>query len=103
MEDLKIKNMLKNPKLSPHISKAGWRMFRTIMTYKADMYGIQVQIAPWWFPSSKICSCCGHKKRKLGLDERMYICKKCGLEIDRDLNAAINLQWFNYNRIYLNQ
>jgi putative transposase len=98
MEDLKVSNMLKNPKLAPHISKACWRMFRDIMTYKATMYGIKVQIAPWWFPSSKNCSCCGHKKRKLGLDERVYRCKECGLEIDRDLNAAINLQWFNYDR-----
>ena len=98
MEDLKVKNMLKNPKLAPHISKACWRKFRDIMAYKAAMHGIQVQIAPWWFPSSKNCSCCGHKKRKLGLDERVYRCNECGLEIDRDLNAAINLQWFNYDR-----
>ena len=98
MEDLKVSNMLKNPKLAPHISKACWRKFRDIMTYKADKCGIHVQIAPWWFPSSKNCSCCGHKKRKLGLDERVYRCKECGLEIDRDLNAAINLQWFNYDR-----
>lgn len=99
MEDLRVSNMLKNSKLSPHIHKACWRMFRDIMTFKAMRYGIDVQIAPWWFPSSKNCCRCGHKKKKLGLDERVYRCKECGLEIDRDLNAAINLQWFNYNRI----
>ena len=103
MEDLKIKNMLKNPKLAPEIQKADWRKFRDIMEYKAKHNGIEFQLAPWWFPSSKICCRCKHKKKKLGLDERIYVCKKCGLEIDRDLNAAINLQWFNYNRIYLNQ
>ena len=99
MEDLKIKNMLKNPNLAPEIQKANWYKFRTIMEYKAKRNGIDFQLAPWWFPSSKTCCRCKHKKKKLGLDERIYVCKKCGLEIDRDLNAAINLQWFNYNRI----
>ena len=98
MEDLNIKKMLKNPTLSPYIQKACWRKFRDIMEHKGTHHGIVVKFAPTWFPSSKYCSNCGHLKRKFSLSDRMYVCKKCGLVIDRDVNAAINLQWFNYDR-----
>ena len=61
------------------------------MKYKCEKYGIEFIQADRWYPSSKTCSCCGNIKTKLSLSEREYICNKCGLKIDRDKNASINL------------
>ena len=61
------------------------------MKYKCEWLGIEFIQVDRFYPSSKICSCCGYIKKDLKLSDRIYKCEKCGLEIDRDLNASINL------------
>ena len=91
MESLKIKNMIKNRKLSKAISDVAWGDLTQKIKYKVDEnQGTFVQIGQF-FPSSKKCSKCGNVKEKLGLDERTYICSQCGLSLDRDVNAALNI------------
>jgi len=91
IEDLDVKNMLKNHCLALAISDVGWGEFRRQLDYKSLLHGNTVIVADKWFPSSKKCSGCGHVKETLLLSEREYVCEHCGLVIDRDLNAAINL------------
>lgn len=91
MEDLNVKGMMKNKHLSKAIQEQCLYRFITIMKYKCEKYGIEFIQADRWYPSSKTCSCCGNIKAKLSLSEREYICDKCGLKIDRDKNASINL------------
>ena len=95
MEDLNVSGMMKNKHLADKIMEQKWKTFRNIMTYKCDMYGIDIEFVPMFYPSSKTCSNCGHIKKDLKLSDRSYVCPECGLVIDRDLNAAINLA--NYN------
>jgi len=64
------------------------------LEYKCAWYGNNLIVANRFFPSSKLCSCCGNKKNDLKLKDRTYICDNCGLEIDRDLNASINLEQY---------
>lgn len=90
LEDLNLSGMVKNHKLAKAISDVGMGEFRRQLEYKAKWYGRQIIIVDRYFPSSKLCSRCGQVKEKLELSERVYTCD-CGLEIDRDLNAAINL------------
>lgn len=92
IEDLNVKGMLKNHKLARSISDCGFGMFRTMLDNKCKMYGKTLVIADRFFPSSKTCSKCGNKKDQLRLSERTYQCELCGFEMDRDLNAAINLE-----------
>lgn len=94
IEDLNVKGMVKNHKLARAISDCGFGMFRTMLENKCKMYGKTLVIADRFFPSSKTCSKCGNKKDELSLSERIYRCELCGFEIDRDLNAAINLEKF---------
>jgi len=89
LEDLAVKNMVKNRKLSRCISEQGWREFRAMLEYKAEWYGRELLIVDRFYPSSKTCSCCGRKK-KLSLDERAWTCE-CGATHDRDTNAAKNI------------
>ena len=91
METLSIKNMMKNRHLSKAIQKQGLYEFKRQMRYKCKLHGIKFVEADRFYASSKICSECGHKKVKLSLSERVYICEECGCIIDRDLNASINL------------
>lgn len=95
MEDLKVANMIKNRKLAKAISEASWRQFRNILEYKCNWYKRRLIFCNTYFASSKICSNCGHKKEDLKLSDRIYKCSNCNLEINRDVNAAINL--VNYN------
>ncbi|MBB5336698.1 RNA-guided endonuclease InsQ/TnpB family protein [Pectinatus brassicae] len=95
IETLNIKGMMKNKHLSKAISQQGLHRFKTYLQYKCEYYGIELVEADKWYPSSKLCSCCGNKKDKLSLSERTYICEKCGAVIDRDLNAAINLSRYS--------
>ena len=90
-ETLNVKGMLANHKLAKHISDAAWGEFFRQLCYKAQWYGCTLVVADRWFASSKTCSECGVVKTKLALSERLYICDACGLKIDRDVNAAINL------------
>ena len=100
LENLKVQNMLKNHKLAKSISDAGWYEFRRQVQYKSQIYDNDVVIADTFYASSKTCSNCGCKKKELKLSERLFVCDDCNFEIDRDLNAAINLSRLGHNRIY---
>ena len=91
IEDLNVFGMMKNKHLSKAIADSKWYEFRRQILYKAELYGIEVVLADRFYPSSKTCSCCGNYKKDLKLKDRIYICDECGLIIDRDINAAINL------------
>jgi putative transposase len=92
IENLKVKNMSKNKKLASAILDGGFFEFKRQLEYKKIWYGGKVIIADTFYPSSKLCSNCGNKKDNLKLSERKYICDSCNFEIDRDLNASINLE-----------
>ena len=91
IETLNISGLLKNRKLAKALSDSALSRFLTMLKYKADRRGIPITEAHQFFASSKTCSNCGHKKIELTLSDRSYHCSECGLDIDRDLNAAINL------------
>lgn len=91
LENLNVKGMLSNHNLAQAIMDVGFSELRRQIEYKAECLGIDVILADTWFPSSKTCSRCGCIKDDLTLSDRVYICEHCGLEIDRDLNAARNL------------
>ncbi|MHA1424087.1 MAG: RNA-guided endonuclease InsQ/TnpB family protein [Candidatus Thorarchaeota archaeon] len=91
IEDLLVSGMLKNRRLARAIADVGFYEFRRQLEYKCGWYGSDLVVVSRTFPSSKMCSCCGHRKKDLSLSERVYHCEQCGLEIDRDLNAALNL------------
>ena len=95
IEDLNVRGMLKNKHLSKAISNQCFNKFRQYLTYKCQLYGIELEIADRFYPSSKMCSCCGNVRKRLSLSERIYKCKECGLEIDRDYNASINLSRYD--------
>ncbi|QOS97545.1 transposase [Brevibacterium sp. JNUCC-42] len=90
METLNIKGMMKNRHLSKAIAQQKLYEFKRQLQYKCEKYGIHFMEADKWYPSSKTCSNCGQIKKDLKLSDREFKCD-CGLEIDRDLNAAINL------------
>ncbi|MBB5323304.1 putative transposase [Anoxybacillus tepidamans] len=92
MEHLNTSGMLKNNKLSKAIQEQTFHEFKRQMTYKCAWRGIKLVVADRFYPSSKRCSRCGHVKEKLSLSERTYYCEACGMEMDRDLNASINLK-----------
>jgi putative transposase len=92
IEDLNVKGMVKNHKLAKAISNMGFGTFRSMLESKAKDTSCEIIVADRFFASSKLCSKCGNKKVDLKLSDRIYCCSKCGLEIDRDLNASINLR-----------
>ena len=93
LEDLKVSNMLQNHKLALSIQEASWFEFRRMIEYKANWYGRDVIIAPSNYPSSQLCSYCGARsKQTKDLSVRIYVCECCGAHLDRDWNAAVNLQ-----------
>ena len=92
IEDLNVSGMVKNRHLSRAISECEFWYFRELLTRKCRQYGIELRIVDRFYPSSKTCSRCGHVKKDLKLSDRVYVCEECGLEIDRDYNAAINLR-----------
>ena len=91
IEDLNVRGMASNRRLARSIMDGGFHEFRRQLEYKAAIYGATVVLADRWYPSSRTCSCCGSVKAGLALSERVFRCDNCGLEIDRDLNAARNL------------
>jgi putative transposase len=90
IEDLNVAGLLSNHKLAGAISDCGFGEFRRQLAYKCQFYASELVVADRFFPSSQMCSCCGHQQ-KMPLSVRVYDCPECGLLIDRDLNAAINL------------
>ncbi|WP_448592985.1 RNA-guided endonuclease InsQ/TnpB family protein, partial [Thermoflexus hugenholtzii] len=92
MEDLNVRGLARNGSLSRSISDVGWGMFRWMLEYKCAWYGSRLIVAPRNFPSTKRCSRCGWIASALPLSQRVFRCAVCGLEMDRDLNAAINLR-----------
>lgn len=91
MEKLNISGMMKNKHLAKAIGEQNFYKFIEYMKYKCEWNGIEFIQVDRFYPSSKKCSCCGNIKKDLKLSDRVYVCK-CGLNIDRDLNAAINLK-----------
>ncbi|GAA4633436.1 RNA-guided endonuclease TnpB family protein [Actinoallomurus vinaceus] len=91
IEDLAVKNMVKNRKLSRAISDAGWGEFRRQLEYKAERAGRTLVVIDRWYPSSKTCSVCGHLLAKLCLSTRHWTCPGCRTRHDRDINAAKNI------------
>ncbi|HFD0553456.1 TPA: IS200/IS605 family element RNA-guided endonuclease TnpB [Enterococcus faecium] len=91
IEDLNTKGMLRNHKLAKSISDVSWSSFVTKLQYKADWYGREIIKIDKWFPSSQICSKCGHKDGKKPLDIREWTCLICHAHHDRDINASINI------------
>ena len=96
IEDLNVRGMMKNKHLAKHIQNSLFYEFRRQLEYKCSKYGIQLVVADRFYPSSKACSCCGFIKSDLKLNDRVYKCNSCGLEMDRDLNAAENLANYFY-------
>src|SRR5262249_39375391 len=91
IEDLNVAGMLKNHHLAQAIGDVGFGAFRRQLAYKAAWYGCQVLVASRWEPSSKTCSGCGWVDEDLTVADRVFRCERCGLVLDRDLTAAINL------------
>ncbi|WP_282695845.1 RNA-guided endonuclease TnpB family protein [Streptomyces sp. CC208A] len=91
IEDLTVRNMVKNHTLARAISDASWSEFRSLLEYKAAWYGREVIAVDRFFPSSRLCSHCGTLQQKMPLSVRTWTCDSCGTTHDRDVNAARNL------------
>jgi len=91
VEDLNVKGIRKNHRIAGSMSDAGMYEFRRQLEYKTVWYGSRLIVADRFYASTKACSACGHAQN-IALSERTYRCAACGLEIDRDLNAALNLE-----------
>lgn len=91
IEDLAVRNMMKNSHLSKSISKAQWYQSRLYLETLCKKLGIELRLVSRFYPSSKLCSDCGFKYKDLKLSERVWTCSNCGSKHDRDMNAAINL------------
>lgn len=93
IEDLNVKGMMRNRHLSKSVSQQKFFEFRTKLANKCREYDIELRIVDRFFPSSKTCSCCGSIKQDLKLSDRTYKCESCGMELDRDYNASLNLKY----------
>jgi len=91
MENLNVKGMMSNHKLARSIQELSLNRFKNILTYKSLWYDREVIEIDRWFPSSKLCSCCGYKNNELTLNDREWVCPECVVKHDRDLNAATNI------------
>jgi putative transposase len=94
IEDLHILGMMQSRSLARAVADAAMGQLLQFLKTKVANAGGDLFIASRWFPSSKRCSCCGHVKKRMPLKHRIYRCLVCGLVVDRDLNAALNLAWF---------
>ncbi|MEV4278766.1 RNA-guided endonuclease InsQ/TnpB family protein [Actinoplanes xinjiangensis] len=91
IEDLAVRNMLRNRRLARAISDASWGLFRTLLEYKAKEYGRTLVVVPRWYPSTRLCSVCGTEAEKMALSVREWTCTGCETKHDRDVNAARNI------------
>ncbi|MEV0615977.1 RNA-guided endonuclease TnpB family protein [Nonomuraea sp. NPDC050404] len=91
IEDLNVRGMVRNRRLSKAISDTGWGTFRALLAYKAARHGRHLIVIDRWYPSSKTCSACGHLLAELALGTRTWQCPSCGTRHDRDVNAAKNI------------
>ncbi|MFD8148831.1 RNA-guided endonuclease InsQ/TnpB family protein [Streptomyces sp. NPDC059708] len=91
IEDITVRNLLKNRRLARAINGAAWHELRTMLEYKAAWYGRTLIVVDRWFPSSKLCSVCGSLAAEMPLSVREWTCTGCGATHDRDGNAAVNL------------
>jgi transposase len=92
VEDLNVKGMARNRSLALSVGDAGMGELRRQLAYKSEWYGSSLVVVNRFYPSSKLCSGCGAIKDTLRLSERVYSCDVCGVALDRDENAAINLR-----------
>jgi putative transposase len=92
IEDLHVAGMLKNHCLAQAVSDSNFGEIRRQLEYKSAYHGTHLVLVDRFYPSSKTCSSCGYIKPELSLSERTYVCEDCGMVLDRDLNAAINLR-----------
>ena len=92
IEDLNVKGLMKNRHLSKAISKAQWYQSRIFLQHQCEKLGIELRLASRFYPSSKLCSCCGYKNASLNLKDRSWECPECHTVHDRDKNASINLE-----------
>ena len=103
LEDLNVKGMMKNHHLAKAVQDQGFYRFREMIEYKAERNNIEVVIADRYYPSSKLCNCCGYKKVDLKLKDRTFVCPNCGYKKDRDFNASLNLKLYkdaNFDALY---
>lgn len=91
IEDLNVRGMVRNRRLSRAVGDVGVGELRRQLEYKAEWYGRDLYIADRWVPTSKQCSGCGHKFEKLSLSTRTWTCPACGADHGRDINAAKNI------------
>jgi putative transposase len=91
IEDLAVKNMVRNRYLARAISDCGWAEFRRQLEYKCQRYGRHLAVIDRWYPSSRTCWACGHLLTQLSLGTRHWTCPSCGARNDRDINAAKNI------------
>ena len=91
-ESLQVKNMIRNPKLAKAISDANWGELVRQLKYKAEWYGRTIVQIDRWYPSSKRCNCCGHVVDSLPLYIRSWQCPECLTQLDRDVNASLNIK-----------
>ncbi|MHA2055558.1 MAG: RNA-guided endonuclease InsQ/TnpB family protein [Candidatus Hodarchaeales archaeon] len=96
IEDLSVEGLIKNKKQSRHWADLAHGEFRRLIRYKSKIYGTLLVEADRWFPSSKLCSNCMMYHRDLTLNDQMFCCSFCGLDFDRDHNAALNLEQYFY-------
>jgi putative transposase len=92
IEDLSVRNMVRNHTLARAISDTAWSDLRTMLEYKYEWYGRELVVVDRWYPSSKTCSACGHVAASLPLNVREWDCGACGTRHDRDINAAKNIR-----------
>lgn len=94
IEDLTVRNLVKNRTLARAISDAAWTQLRSMLEYKTHWYGRDLVVVDRFFPSTRMCSTpgCGHVCGRLPLNVRTWECERCGITHDRDVNAAINLK-----------
>lgn len=92
IEDLNVRGMMKNRHLSKAVAAQKFYAFRELLESQCKANNIELRLVDRWYPSSKLCSCCGSYHKHFKLSDRVYHCNSCGLRIDRDLNASINLK-----------